>query len=606
MNLETEKALLVWLRAQKKLSQHYGAISAWLGVVQGILLVLQAYWIATSLDEIIIEQSQQNLNSHLIWIAGLIMLRAITGYCRETASFIAGQKVRQQLRLSVLDKLQQLGPIFAKSKPAGHWNSMLLEQVEQVQDFYSRYLPQQTLIAFTPLIILMVVFPQSWVAGLILLVTAPLIPLFMILVGRNAAKAGRAHTVALQRLTSYFADRLAGLSTLKLYYRYQAEEKAVAQASDDYRKRTMSVLKLAFLSSAVLEFFSAVSIAVLAVYLGFSFLEYLETGFYGVKVTLFSAMFILILAPEFYQPLRDLGSFYHAKGNAVAASESIVELLNMDVSQQGEKANNPFNSNEKITIKAKNWLVQSHDGKTLLGPINFTWQSGERIAIVGESGSGKSSLLYGLLGFLPYQGSLQINDIELSQMSSMQWYSQLSWVGQTPELLFGTLIDNLLLADTEMTDDDMWELLDKIGLKEFVQAHPKQLQLEISEQNTGLSIGQAQRIVLARAIAKKTQLLVADEPTAALDKCSKAIVWQTLMEQVKSTGCFIVSHELDKLEQMDGVWVVEHGEIIEKGTYEELSAVNGAFKALLSAQVAHFSLSGASLKEQAVEGKAND
>ncbi|MBE8168728.1 MAG: cysteine/glutathione ABC transporter permease/ATP-binding protein CydD, partial [Shewanella sp.] len=211
--MNIEKKALNWLTHQVNFSKKSINLSILLGGVQGGLLVIQAYFTAQILQTIIIEKNTEPFVFDLSAVAILIVLRAINYSVRERVSFKAGQQVRQTIRKSLLDKLQQLGPIFAKSKPAGHWNAMMLEQVEQVQDFYSRYLPQRTLIAFIPLIILIVVFPQSWVAGLILLVTAPLIPLFMILVGQGAAKAGREHTVALQQLSSYFADRLAGLST---------------------------------------------------------------------------------------------------------------------------------------------------------------------------------------------------------------------------------------------------------------------------------------------------------------------------------------------------------------------------------------------------------
>ena len=439
---------------------------------------------------------------------------------------------------------------------------MLLEQVEQLQEYYSRYLPQRSLIAFIPIIILIVVFPQSWIAGLILLLTAPLIPLFMILVGKSAARASQQHNQALQKLTSYFADRLSGLSTLKLFYRYQAELDGVTKVSEDFQSRTMSVLKRAFLSSAVLEFFSAVSIALLAVYLGFSFLEYIDSGFYGVKVTLFAAMFILLLAPEFYQPLRELGTYYHARAQAVAAAESIIDVLSNEQMQGHETAN--FDS--VTLIEATELIVKSHQGDRLVGPVTFTWHAGDKIAIVGASGSGKSSLLNALLGFLPYDGSLKVNGIELNLLQHETWYQNIAWLGQMPKLFDATLKENLLVAKASASDIELQNVLEQVGLAEWQQ----QLDKWIGEKNRGLSVGQAQRIALARMLLKEYQLILLDEPTAALDKVNQQNLWQLLLEKLNVTGGLFVTHKLSEMQTADQIWFIENGCITHQGNYEQL------------------------------------
>ncbi|RLV59241.1 cysteine/glutathione ABC transporter permease/ATP-binding protein CydD [Parashewanella curva] len=574
----TEKQLLSWLKAQAKSSTFPLSITVLLGALLGVILIAQAYIVATTLEQVIIKQSSADINTALYWLLVLTLLRAMISYGKELYSYQIGQNVRQRLRQGILHKLHQLGPMYAQTKPAGEWSSMLVEQVEQLQEFYSRYLPQMAMVVCIPLMLLVVVFPQSWVAGLILLLTAPLIPLFMILVGMGAAKASQQHTLSLQRLSAYFADRISGLATLKLFYRYQSELSEIKKVSEDYRSRTMSVLKLAFLSSAVLEFFAAVSIALLAVYLGFSFLEYLDIGFYGVKVSLFSALFILLLAPEFYQPLRELGAYYHAKSQAVAASEAIVELVNKpepDFEMMSE-----LSDEQPLSIEAKDWVVRDHQGKALIGPLNFHWQQGKKVAIVGKSGSGKTVLLNGLLGFYPYQGSLTVNGIELSQLKNASWYQRLAWLPQQPRLPFGTIKESFGLLKPEISKAGIWLQLEKVGLADSVKQYPLQLDLMVTEKNTGLSVGQGQRLAMAILLLQSKPLLIADEPTASLDELNQDKIWSVLLEKSIDSGCIISTHQYSKLNDMDEVWVMKQGKIVEQGAVSVLAKVGSEFMKL--------------------------
>ncbi|WP_133405808.1 heme ABC transporter permease/ATP-binding protein CydD [Parashewanella tropica] len=569
MAQDTEKHILSWLKTQAKLSSLPLSITVILGVFQGCVLIAQAYVVATVLEQVIIKQTTNGVNNALLWLISLTLLRAAIGYAKEVYSFQIGQQVRQRLRHGLLEKLHTLGPIYTQTKPAGEWSSVLVEQVEQVQEFYSRYLPQMAMVVCIPLMLLVVTFPQSWIAGLILLLTAPLIPLFMILVGMGAAIASKQHTLSLQRLSAYFADRIAGLATLKLFFRYQSELSVIKKVSEDYRSRTMSVLKLAFLSSAVLEFFAAVSIALLAVYLGFSFLEYLDIGFYGVKVSLFGALFILLLAPEFYQPLRELGAYYHAKSQAVAASEAIVEVL--EKQETDPQLMSEFPTDQALSIVAQDWIINDYAGRTILGPLNFQWKQGTKIAVVGKSGSGKTVLLNALLGFYPYQGSLKVNGVELSQLKSTLWYQQLTWLPQQPRLPFGTLRENFLLLNPNISDAKMWQQLAKVGLVTAIKQHPLQLDLTVAEKNTGLSVGQGQRLAMALLLNNSEQLVIADEPTASLDTDSQANIWSMLLDKAHERGCFISTHHYEQLKNMDEIWVMKQGQIVEQGSLSFLS-----------------------------------
>lgn len=611
MDKSLEKNLLVWLKAQKKACGGFLKLSLWLGMLSAIAMVAQAYMIATILDGVIIgnllfpladaaPSAAINASSyipHFIALIGLMLLRSLLAYGRERASFEAGKRLRGHIRTQVLDKLTRLGPAFIKGKPAGSWASIVLEQVEDLQDFYARYLPQITLAGFIPLLILAVIFPINWAAGLILLLTAPLIPLFMILVGKGVADANRKNFNTLARLSGHFMDRLKGLSTLKLFYRGDAELKVIAAASEEFRRRTMVVLRMAFLSSAVLEFFAAVSIAVLAVYFGFSYLGHLDFGYYGadanissspthemggIPFSLFTGLFILILAPEFYQPLRDMGAHYHAKAQAIGAAEALLILLEhpepetVGIVQLGELD----------SVIAQDLEVFSLDGTRLLGPLSFTLKQGQHLALVGPSGAGKSSLLNALLGFLPYQGSLQINGHQLTSLDLVHWRRQLAWLGQEPQLFHGTVRENVALANPSMTEEQIWHWLEAANIKDFFKTQPQGLDSTIGEQSSGLSVGQAQRIALARALGQEAGLFVLDEPTASLDGQSEQLVSSALHAAMKDSMCLMVTHRLDLLDQMDTILVLDKGEIVQRGNFMILSSTPGLFQTMLRDNVA--------------------
>jgi len=587
MDKPLEKQLTSWLKAQKKACGFYLNLTLLFGLLTGLALILQAYLISTILHGIIIEELPKSaFSQQFISLMILIPLRAGLAFARERSSFEAGKRLRLHIRKAVLDKINELGPAFIKGKPAGSWASIVLEQVEDLHDFYARYLPQMLLAGFIPVAILIVVFPLNWAAGLILLTTAPLIPIFMIFVGVGAADANRKNFKALTQLSGHFMDRLKGLNTLKLFNRSEAEGNTIEAASESFRQKTMSVLRLAFLSSAVLEFFAAVSIAVLAIYFGFSFLGELNFGDYGAGLTLFTAMFILMLAPEFYQPLRDMGTHYHAKAQAIGAAEELMALLNYqpdtpmsDTSEKpSNKALNLPNTKKGITLIANDFIVKSHSGVTLLGPLSFQLNAGQHIAIVGPSGAGKTSLLNALLGFLPYQGSLTINGIELTTLAISDWRSQLAWLGQEPQLFHGSVRENIAMANPTMSDEAIKSLLAKAQILDFIEQHAQGLDLPIGEQMAGISVGQAQRIALARALAQNAPLFLLDEPTASLDRHSEQAVLGALNEAMQHASCIMVTHRLDQLTQMDNVLVLDKGAIVQQGTVAQLSHQPGLFK----------------------------
>ncbi|WP_318506325.1 heme ABC transporter permease/ATP-binding protein CydD [Photobacterium leiognathi] len=571
MDKQLQRDLTKWLKSQSKLAKRWLMLSVGLGFVSGLLLVGQAALLASILHQLIIEHvDKYSLINQFVGLFIIIGLRALCSWGREIFGYRCGEQIRLHIRQLILNRLQSLGPAYIKGKPAGTWASLVLEQVEEMQDFFARYLPQMSLSVLIPVVILFAVFPLNWAAGLIFLLTAPLVPLFMALVGLGAADANRRNFKALQRLSGHFYDRLQGLSTLRLFDRAEAEAENLHAASHVLRKRTMEVLRLAFLSSAVLEFFSAISVAIVAVYFGFAFIGELNFGNYGIPISLFTGLFILVLAPEFYQPLRDLGTFYHAKAQAIGAAESIVEFLNIEADEMTDGAQALANP-EKIQISVTDLEVLSPEGQKLAGPLTFDINTNEHVALVGPSGAGKTSLLNALLGFLPYRGSIKINGIELKELNHSEWRQAISWVGQNPLLVHGTIYDNITLGNPLAEQAQVTQVAKEAYADEFINRLEKGYQHHVGDRSGGLSVGQAQRIAVARAMLQQGAFWILDEPTASLDANSERLVLESLSRAVEQHTTLMVSHRLDQLHAMDRVLVMENGKLVQNGAFTEIS-----------------------------------
>ncbi|SMB90035.1 ATP-binding cassette, subfamily C, CydD [Pasteurella testudinis DSM 23072] len=581
MNKTRQKTVAKWLRQQQKIIKRPLYLNILLGCFSAVLLVGQTWLLAWILDGLIIRQlAREPFLNAFIALFAIFAIRALILYGRERLGFYGGQRLRQTIRRQILDKINAVGPVAMKIHPAGTWATIVLEQVENLHNFYARYLSQQFLSLLIPLIILIAVFPINWVSGLILLLTAPLIPLFMALVGLKAAETSQRNITVLGRLSGQFLDRLRGLETLRLFGRSEQQQRSMNQAADEFRESTMDVLKIAFLSSSVLEFFTSISIAIVAVYFGFSYLGQIEFGNGGVMLPLFVGFFSLILAPEFYQPLRDLGTYYHDRAAAVAAADAIEDFLSQDFLTVQAQQSNQVISAQAISISAVGLEILSPQGQALSKPLNFHLAAKQSVALIGQSGAGKSSLLNVLLGFLPYRGSLQVNGIEIRDLDLAQWRQQIAWVGQNPLLLAATIRENLQLGDQQATDEQLQQALQAAHAAEFTDKLG--LDYQIQEGGLGISGGQAQRLAIARALLRKGGLLLLDEPTASLDAHSESAVLATLQQFSKRQSTMMVTHRIEDLQQSDQIWVMRQGEIVQQGSFEQLQRQSGYFADLLA------------------------
>jgi ATP-binding cassette, subfamily C, bacterial CydD len=579
----SSKPALRWLFQRARTARLWIALSVSLGFGSGLLLIAQAALIAHLLQAVFIEAlPRSELTRSFVLFAMVVAGRAFMAWAREIAGFQAGARVRIDVRRNLLAHMTAAGPALTRQQQTGALASTVVEQVEALHNFFAHYLPQLGLAVLIPVSIVAVVFPVSWTAGAILAGTAPLIPLFMVLIGMGAESISQRQFQALSRMSGHFLDVLQGLPTLKIFLRSKAEAERVAKVSRDYRLRTMRVLRIAFLSSAVLEFFSSVSIALVAVYLGTHFLGYIEFGTYGNPLTLGTGLFILVLAPDFYLPLRELGTHYHARAEAAGAAEEIMRILDTPLPAQAT-AMHSVRVTKPIGIVFDNVsFTYANRAPYLLQNVSFTVRAGQKMTLAGASGGGKSTLLNLLMGFeQPSQGTIAINGMLLSGISHQDWRKQLAWVGQQPVLFYGSLRDNIRLGRPEADEPAIRAAARAAKVLEFSDRMPKGLDTHVGEKGQRLSRGQAQRVALARAFLADAPLLLLDEPTAGLDAANERLVVEAIDRLSHGRTVIMVTHRMANVRDNDRILTLANGRIAEDGCYRDLMAARGALFNLL-------------------------
>lgn len=547
------KSLLAPYRSRLLLPLLLACVAVVLLIVQSACLAeLFATWLAAAARRQL--PDAEVLRQVLPWLLGCWLLRLSLGLWKERLLQNLSLEVRSHLREKWLEALAKLGPARHRYGNDGALSTQVLEQVDALDGYISRFYVQSMVAVITPLAIVAAVFFHSKLAALLLLATAPLVPLFMMLVGSMAAQKSREQLQVLEQLGGRFLDLLRGLPTLGRLNATVWAQKQVAQSAGQYQRKTMNVLSLAFLSGAVLELFASLAIALVAVYLGLGLIGVLPWAQGEVPVPYRSALFILLLAPEFYLPLRQLGSDYHAKAQAQAAVEALQPLLQAgnqtDVSDGLiDTAVPPLESSSAPSISFVQ--VSMNDGeRQRLSAVSFEIPAATRVGIGGQSGSGKSSVLQALLGFGAYRGQIKwCGENHRQHIAHIR--SQTAYLAQTATLMRGTVADNLRLAKKHADEHEMKQVLQQVGLWDLVSRLPLGLNTVLGERGRGLSGGQQQRLSLAQLLLRDCPLWLLDEPCAHLDAQTAAEVYALLERLSRGKTVLLVSHDWHELSWLD-------------------------------------------------------
>lgn len=548
-------------------------------LLNGVMLVGQAYFFVYIVDQIFLKDASfQDVLPSFIYLLIVLTARVLFIYLSRKLGIKLGEKVKGEIREELFEKYAN-NPLQASlSGQTGKKASVAMDAIDEVDNYFSFYIPQVIQTSILPLIILLAVFTQHWFSGLLMMITAPFFPIYMIVIGLKTQKKADVQMEKMTAFSGHFLDVLQGLTTLKLMRKAKVQKDKMKEKSFEFRDATMDVLKTAFSSSLALEFIAMLSVGLIAFELGLRLVVF-------ENITFFASFFILILAPDFYLSLRDLGSAFHAGRGSIGATNKIKEEL--EASEHGVKwGNHRVEQGQPAHIVLDDIHFSYQEGAFSLRDVSLIIKPFEKVAIIGPNGSGKTTLLRLISGLIdPTEGQVIINGKQRTDISEADWFESISYISQHPYLFSGTIKENICLGtQTQVTEAELIKAAEKAGLLPLIQSMEAGFDTLIGEGGRGLSGGEKQRLALARAFIKQPSLIVFDEPTTGLDLVTEQILQSSIKELSERATMITVAHRLYTIRNADQIVYLQDGKVIDSGTHDELMTRIDSYRDMMQAQ----------------------
>ena len=552
---------------------------AGLTLLQAFAILFQGKFLAEALVNSWEQKSLQTIIQPMTFFAVAFILRHCFNWINNKIVENYAENTSEEVRSRLLDKVYTSGPAMISAEGTGSLVTSALDGIDLIENYFKLIFTKLMNMSIIPPVLLVYIYMQNLASGITLTVIVPLVILFMIILGLAAQAKADAQYHQYTILSNHFLDALRGLPTLKMLGLSKRYAKNIYTVSDEYRRRTMNTLRIAILSTFALDWLTTLGIAILAVFLGL--------GLINNSFPLFPALVTLILAPEYFLPLRDFSSDYHATLNGKNALSAIFKILEFkDTDEEDTLDNFTWDKNSEVNIKdlVFNYTRDQSNADSSLDIDQLKLSGYTNIGVIGKSGSGKTTLIRALGGFLtPDKGVITVNGKSLKHFKQRAWQDELTFLPQSPYLFAGTIAENIAFYAPESTEEQIETAAKKAGLTDFVDSLSLGYQTIIGEGGRGISGGQQQRIMLARAfLANDRHILIFDEPTAHLDIETEYALKKPMKELFKDHLVIFATHRLHWIKEMDYVIVMNNGQIAEQGTPDELSNHNGAYKQLIS------------------------
>ncbi|MGQ3541811.1 thiol reductant ABC exporter subunit CydD [Bacillus cereus] len=535
-----------------------------ISILEAFSIIAQTIFLARAITFLFHGETVQTILSEVVYFGIAFAARNIVVRTSQILVERFAEKTGSLLRKQLIEAYFTLGPRYVQTVGTGHLVTLSIEGIEKFKTYIELTIPKMIRSSIVPGLIVLYVFTLDIESGIILVVTIPIVIIFMILLGLAAQKMADSQYEIYRALSNHFVDTLKGLETLKYLGKSEQHEGKIEKVSKRYRKATMRTLRVAFLSSFALDFFTSLSIAFVAVGLGIRLID--------GTIILLPALTILILAPEYFLPIKQVGANYHATLDGQIAMEQIEEILQQQKGIQKKDLNEDIVWNASSSLKLQDIKVNNTESeKAILEGINFTWEGNGAIGVIGESGAGKSTLIDVLAGFLsPSSGKILVNGVEVDGSTREDWQKNIAYIPQQPYIFPLSLKDNIRFYETNATDEEVERVINEVGLLSLVTSLPNGIHERIGEGGRMLSGGQEQRVAMARALLSKKPIILLDEPTAHLDIETEFEIKQAMLRLFNGKLVFLATHRLHWMKQMDHILILNKGEMKESGTYEEL------------------------------------